>query len=524
MEIKMAVLEVKNLSFKYSGADENAISDLSFSVERGETVLLCGPTGCGKSTLIANLVPGISLRGERRGEVIYRGGKVGYVGQSSSVFITDRVRTELAFASENEGRSPELTRRRVCELAAVLGIEELLERKTDSLSGGEARLVSLGAALINSPELLVLDEPASNLDPVTSSRFYDCLFRLAREIGLSLIVSEHRTDEIADRADRMIVMEKGQIVVNASPDKLSSLAESQALRGFLPISARVAVGFGKKEELPLNIAQGRRFLSSVLGDRGRSGREKSAEETAVSGETVLSMKDIYFAYSKNSPDILRGFDLSLKRGEALCLLGGNGSGKSTALAVAAGLRKNYSGKIRILGKKLSDYKGNSLYEGGVALLPQDVRSLFTRETVKEELQGCSTLLPFDISHLYDRHPYDLSGGEAHLVGLAIALSAKPSILMLDEPTQGVDPAAKRLIGELLRKLKGEELSIICVTHDADLAPLFADRCLLVSQGRALGGGSPREFFLGGEYYTTSARRLARGLVEDAVTEEEIFGD
>ena len=515
----MALLEIKDLNFTYSGASAPALDSVSFSVGPGEIVLLCGPNGCGKSTLLSAITSDSRLRGERSGEVNYQGRKIGFVGQSSSVFITDTVQSELAFASENAQNTPEITERRVGEVAAILGIERLLDRNLSELSGGEGRLVSLGAALINAPELLVLDEPAANLDPVTAARFYDTLVRISREMGISALISEHRTEELIDRADRVLVMKGGRAVTFCRPSELSALENDPELRGFLPISARVAARMGKCGELPLSIADGRKFLDS---ERARLCQIGIAEENFPERERVLSVRDLYFSYSKNSPDILRGLDLTLCRGEALCLLGGNGSGKSTLLSVVAGLRRGYFGELRVLGKKLSSYKGNSLYSGCVALLLQDVRALFIHETVREELAGADADLPFDLSHLYDRHPYDLSGGEARLVGLAIALAAKPQILLLDEPTGGVDPSMKKMIGELLCTLKNRGVSILCVTHDADFAPLFADRCLLLSRGRAVGEGGVREFFSQGEYYTTSASRLARGFIDSAVTEEDIL--
>jgi len=514
----MSLLEIKDLSFKYKNCERRALDGVSLTLRRGEIVLLCGPTGCGKSTLLSAIIRDSRLRGELSGEVKYCGKHIGFVGQSSSVFITDSVMSELAFASENAQNPPELTARRVGEVAAMLGIERLLDRSLSELSGGEGRLVSLGAALINRPELILLDEPAASLDPVTAARFYDVLVRVAREMGISVIVSEHRSEEIIDRADRVLLMKGGRACFFCPPAELSGAAADPELRGFLPISARVAAALGKEGKLPLSIAEGRRFLENF---------NFSPIEFKKSGkapnECLLSVSDLYFSYSKNSPDVLQGVDLSLGRGEAICLLGGNGSGKSTLLSILAGLRRGYSGSVRINGKKLASYKGNSLYSGTLALLPQKVRALFTRETVKDELDGAEGLLPFDFSPLYGRHPYELSGGEEKLLGLAIALAAKPRVLLLDEPTAGLDPINKKMVGELLCSLKLEGISILCVTHDADLAPLFADRCLLLSHGRAVGEGEVREFFSQSDYYTSSASRLARGFVDSAVTEEDILG-
>ena len=510
----MALLEIENLNFTYKNAAKEALSGVSFSVARGESVLLCGPTGCGKSTLLS-----LILKGENAA-IKYDGRKIGYVSQSLNVSATDRVMSELAFPCENEGTAPALTRRRVCELAAILGIEKLLDRKICSLSGGERRLVALGAAMIRSPDLLLLDEPASQLDPITAAKFYDCLFRLISEHGTAAIISEHRTEELIGQVDSALVLKEGKVIKKCAPRELSPIAEDRELSGFLTVSARAAYAFGERGTLPLTVSEGRRYIENQLDGKDCKSLKKTEEK--CENEMVLSMKNVHFSYDKAEREILDGFELELRQGEALCVLGGNGSGKSTALSVAAGLRRPFLGKVSVFGKNIKSYKGNSLWHENISLLPQNVRALFSKESVREELSGIENVLPFDFSPLYERHPYDLSGGEAHLLGLALALASKPKILLLDEPTQGVDPGGKKMIGEMLAHLKKEGLSIIAVTHDADFAPLFADRCMLISQGRAAGEGSVREFFLGGEYYTTTARRLSRGFFDGVITLDELL--
>ena len=321
-------------------------------------------------------------------------------------------------------------------------------------------------------------------------------------------------------ADSALVMKSGHVVKKCAPRELWNIAEDCELSGFLTVSARAAYAFGEREVLPLSVSDGRRYIEKQLD--GKRGKILEKCEEKCENDIVLSMKNVHFSYDKAEREILNGFELALRKGEALCVLGGNGSGKSTALSVAAGLRRPFLGKVSVFGKRIKSYKGNSLWHENISLLPQNVRALFSKESVKEELSGIENILPFDFSALYDRHPYDLSGGEAHLLGLALALASKPKILLLDEPTQGVDPNGKKMIGDMLAALKKSGLSIIAVTHDADFAPLFADRCMLISQGRAVGEGSVREFFLGGEYYTTSARRLSRGFFDGVLTFDELL--
>ena len=516
----MLLLDIDKLSFTYKNAASAAIKEISFSLSGGEILLLCGPTGCGKSTLLRC----IGERGESTdGKIEYYGERIGYVGQFSHVFATDRVESELAFASENAKNPPSETARRVAELAAALGLERMLEREVFGLSGGERRLVSLGAALSGAPELLLLDEPAASLDPVTAARFYDALFRLARETGTALIISEHKTEQIIDRVDRVLMMKNGQIAALDAPKRLFSALNDPELCRFLPLAAR-AFGKDKKTDgLPLTVSEGRAVLFERVGKKKLTAEAAIPKKAHGTGELALSLRGVGFSYAKNTHDVLCELDLSLKKGEALCLLGANGSGKSTLLSVAAGLKKCSYGKITVLGKKIQSYKDNSLYSGTLSLLPQDVRMLFVRDTVKEELEGADTeLFPFDLSPLYDRHPYELSGGEARMVGLAIALMSKPKILLLDEPTGGLDPLHTRMLGEALNKLKQNGMSILAVTHDADFAPLFADRCALLSHGSVAAEGDTREFLSQGVFFTTSARKLSRGILGGAVTEDDIL--
>ena len=518
----MAVLEVLNMNFTYTGATAPSLSDISLDLKEGESLLLCGPVGCGKSTLISCLLPDGNPRGRREGELKFHGTSVGYVSQSSRVSVTDRVFSELAFPLENQGLPAQTVLRRVSELAAALGIEKLLQKRINNLSGGEQRLVALGAALITRPELLLLDEPASQLDPITAAGFYDSLFRIARDNGISMIISEHRTEEVISLCDRAMVLKNGRVAFSGKPCSLHAMADDPLLRGFLPVSARLAADSGEAEKLPLSVSEGKVFLRKKLKNTHPCVKNREIDVHPL-GEEALVMRDVYYAHAKGEPNVLRGIDLSLRAGEGVCILGGNGSGKSTALTLAAGLRHPFAGKCRIFGKSIKDYRGNSLWDGCVALVPQNVRSLFVHESVKAELEGNDPyeLIGIDLSHIYHLNPYDISGGEARLLGLALALAAKPRLLLLDEPTDGVDPENRARLGAVLRRLKASGVAILAVTHDPDLAPLFADRCALLSAGRIVADCATREFFAEGDYYATTAARMSRGIVDGAITESEL---
>ena len=511
----MSLLEIKDLGFKYDGASEPALRGVSLTVSPGEVILLCGPTGSGKTTFLRSLLKNEDLRAERVGTVEFFGSRIGYVGQSSGVFATDRVRYELAFAAENTNFPPNVTRRRVAEIASALGLGAFYDRRVSSLSGGERRLVSLGAAMAASPELLLLDEPTASLDPVTAARFYDTLLRLARENGTALIISEHKTELLCDRADRMAVLKRGELVALDKPERLARLLDDGEIRGFLPVSARALAPFPSETALPLTVSKGRELLAEQLGAR----RPRIVGAERKFGEMALELKNIDFSYGKAERPILGELSLTLGAGEALCLLGANGSGKSTLLSVAAGFLRASSGKVKIFGKRIEEYRGNSLYDGTLAYLPQDISSVFVNETVKEEIGGAEP--PFDISGIRDRDPRELSGGEARLAALAVALAKKPRILLLDEPLRGLDPRSKEMIAGVLRELRDRGTAILAVTHDPDTAPLFADRCALLFGGEICAEGETRKFLSEGEFFTTAAKKLAKGFIDGAVTEGDI---
>ena len=529
----MEILKVENMSFTYPQCGGEALSDISFSAERGEYIVLCGATGSGKSTLLRMLKRELSPLGERKGEVYYKGRRlseledresasaIGFVMQSpEQQIVTDKVWHELAFGLENLGIPKSDIARRVAEMASYFGIGPWYGRDTAELSGGQKQLLNLAAVLVMQPELLILDEPTAQLDPIAAADFIATLKRLNQDFGLTIIIAEHRLEDVIPTGDRLMVMEKGKLIADGRPEQvISGLRDRHDILCGMPAAARLSTELGAEGECPLTVRAGREFIEQGYRNEVRS---LPAAKIQQQGETALEFRDVYFRYTRDSKDILRGLDLKVFCGEIFCILGGNGSGKTTSLKAAAGLIKSYSGSIKVFGKKLKEYKNRSLYRNCLAMLPQDVQTVFLKNTVREELEECGAKaaeLPYDISHLLDKHPYDLSGGEQQLTALAKGLAAEPKLLLLDEPTKGLDASAKRNIISVLKQLKNDGMTIVTVTHDVEFAAMCADRCAMFFDGGIVSSGAPDEFFSENSFYTTAASRMTRGYYDKAVTVE-----
>ncbi|MBQ9748898.1 MAG: energy-coupling factor ABC transporter ATP-binding protein [Clostridia bacterium] len=530
----MALLTVENLSFTYAGEETPALQDVSFSIRRGEMVVLCGATGCGKSTLMRLFKREISPMGEVSGEILLGGtptaslsvresaARIGYVMQHpEEQIVTDKVWHELAFGLESLGYPRDAIRRRVAEMASYFDIEPWFDKDTASLSGGQKQLLNLAAVLVTDPELLLLDEPTAQLDPIAAADFIDTLRRLNRELGLTMLLIEHRPEEVMPICDRLMIMEEGRLLAIDTPRRvMETLGTRPEILCGMPASVRLFHTLGENGTPPLGIREGREFLKASYANDVRA----LPHEPYTHGERVaLSMKNVCFRYEKTGADVLRDTTLEVFEGEILCLLGANGSGKTTALSVAAGLFKPYSGTVRVFGKKQKDYRDGSLYRSCVALLPQNVQTVFLKSTVREELADAGAdpaALPYDLTHLMARHPYDLSGGERQLVALAKVLATSPRLLLADEPTKGLDANAKRHLIEIFRTLKQNGVTVVIVTHDTELAAELCDRAALFFRGGIASISTPRAFFSENRFYTTAVSRMTRGIYDNAVTQSD----
>lgn len=530
----MALLEVAHISFTYPQEKEPVLQEVSFSVEEGEMIVLCGATGCGKSTLLRLIKREISPLGNKSGRILIDGREmddfgeresaclVGYVMQNPEhQIVTDRVWHEMAFGLENLGLAQQDIARRVAEMAAYFGIADWFDRPTASLSGGQKQLLNLAAVMVMQPKMLILDEPTAQLDPISASEFLATIGRLHREMGLTVIMAEHRLEEAIPLCNRLLVMERGRLIADAPPrEAAAQLAGKKALLCAMPAAVRLFHALGAKGECPLDVREGRRFVREGYGNAIAS---LPPEEQKSERSAALAFERVSFCYSRQAQDVLRDLSFTVREGEICAILGANGSGKTTMLRAAAGLVRPYAGEVRVFGRRLREYRGGSLYQGCVAMLPQDVQSVFLCNTVQEELEeanAAAEMLPVDLSPLMQRHPYDLSGGEQQLVALCKVLAAGPKLLLMDEPTKGVDAAAKERLAGLMRTLQAQGMTIVVVTHDVEFAAQCADRCAMFFRGGIVSRGTPRTFFGGNSFYTTAVSRMTRGHYDGAVTVED----
>lgn len=527
----MEILKVENLSFSYPLCSEPTVRSVSFSVEKGEFIVLCGATGSGKSTLLHTLKRELTPNGELAGKIIFEGAElsslapkqsaaeIGFVMQSPQhQIVTDKVWHELAFGLENLGFPQDEISRRVAETASAFGLGELYERETDELSGGQKQLLSLAAVLVMQPKLLILDEPTAQLDPIAASDFITTVKKLNQDYGITVIMSEHRLEEAVTVCDRLMVMENGTLIVDDIPEKAVPclVKRPDILRG-MPSAVRLFTELNGSGVCPLTVRGGRSFIENNYGNRIKCLPE---EEYVHSPNAAIEFSDVFFRYEKNSPDVLKGMTLKVYEGELFCVLGGNGSGKTSFLKAASGLVKPYGGSIKIFGKKLSSYKNQSLYRNCLTMLPQDVQTVFLKNTVREELEECGANtedLPFDLSQIVDKHPYDISGGQQQLVALAKALASDPRLILLDEPTKGLDAMSKLRIISVLRSLTNSGTTVLIVTHDVEFAAECSDRCALFFNGKTAAPDIPRRFFSENSFYTTAVSRMTRGIFGSAAT-------
>ncbi|MDY5860317.1 MAG: ATP-binding cassette domain-containing protein [Eubacteriales bacterium] len=528
----MELLAIKDLSFRYAGYDSTAISGVSFSVERGDFLAVCGATGSGKSTLLRLIKRELAPRGKAEGEILFCGKplcelddrkaaqKIGYVAQRpEEQIVTDRVWHELAFGLENLGLPTGVIRRRVAETACFFGIEEWFDKSTDELSGGQKQLLSLASVMVMQPELLLLDEPTARLDPIAAGDFINAVARLNRELSLTVIMISHCLEDVLPVANRVLALEGGRVAEYGETRKaVGKIKNIPSLAGALPAAARLYSRLGADYECPLTVREGRDLIEHNFGS---SVRALPPEEYVHSKNVALEFSGVYFRYSREQEDVLRGLELKVYENEIFCLLGGNGSGKSTALAAAAGLIKPYAGNIRVFGKKVTDRE--FARAGLLTLLPQDVQTVFLKSTVRAELADANVTegaLTQELDRLMDRHPYDLSGGQQQLLALAKALAARPRLLLLDEPTRGLDAGAKAEFVSVLRKLRDGGMTVVLVTHDAELAADVSDRCALFFRGEIIADDVPRRFFSGNSFYTTAANRICRGYYDLVATVDD----
>ena len=521
----MAHFQIENLTFAYPGRP-NTLENISLSIEKGEYIVVCGQSGSGKTTLLRHLKSVLTPHGNVSGQVLFgntplwqiplgeQAEKIGFVMQDpQEQIVTDKVWHELAFGLENIGCDTKTMRSRVAEMACYFGIQDWFHKDVATLSGGQKQLLNLASIMAMRPEVLILDEPTSQLDPLAASDFLNTIRKINIELGTTVIITEHRLEDILPAADRVVVLDRGRVAVCDTPRKAGQLLweAKHPMAAAMPTPMRIFYGVDKGDHCPLTVREGRKWLTDALPSPAISALPESLPQC---GDTALSAKGLWFRYERNAPDILRGLDMDIPEGSVFAIVGGNGAGKSTMLKTLIGICKPYRGKVKAQGR--------------LAMLPQEVQSLFAKDTVLADLQEISRDEAFvaqiaeacQITHLLDRHPHDLSGGEQQRAALAKALLTSPKILLLDEPTKGMDNFFKESLTEILCKLKEQGITVVMVSHDVEFCAKYADFVSMFFDGQLLTTDTARRFFSANSFYTTAANRMSRSIFQNAVTAED----
>lgn len=544
----MAHINIEHLSFTYPQADDPALRGVSLTIERGAFVLVCGTSGGGKTTLLRHLKPALTPHGKREGRVLLDGRPldaltpheqaelVAFVAQDpNEQIVCDRVWHELAFGLENLGVEPVQMRSRVAEMASYFGIGAWFHRDVAELSGGQKQLLGLAAAMVLRPQVLVLDEPTSQLDPIAAADFIATVRKLNVELGTTVVMTEHRLEEVYPLADQVVVMDGGGVVACGTPGGVAAVLHARAngMERALPTPARVFLAAGGLGPCPLSVREGRRWLGERLATVGevRLGEAPKARPMPC-GESALRLREVWFRYEKDGSDVLRGASLEVPRGLVYALMGANGAGKSTLLKVICGACRAQRGRIEVLGRDPRRHRGRELFRGCLAMLPQDPASLFVKDSVHGELAEMAegpdaghldeVADLCEIAGLLKRHPRDLSGGEQQRVALAKVLLTEPELILLDEPTKGLDAAAKEGLARIIERLAARGATVVMASHDVEFCAGHAMRVGMFFDGQVVAEDEPRAFFAANAFYTTAARRMGRGLVEDAVVADDLI--
>lgn len=556
----MEILRVDGLKFSYPNQLKKALNNINFSIDEGDFVLICGESGCGKSTLLRHLKPELSPHGQVSGDIYYYSQKIndysskqlaseiGYVLQNpDSQIVTDKVWHELAFGLENMGLDTQSIRLRVAEMASFFGIQGWFRKNVNDLSGGQKQLLNLASIMAMQPKILILDEPTSQLDPIAAKDFIDTLVRINKELSTTIIMTEHNLEDIYSVCDKVIVMEDGKVICNDTNYKVADILsgdKNHKMFKSLPTPSKIynqlngyLEGASKS---PLTVKDCRQWLNDSMDEVTITKLDDTETEINIGEkdrEIAIELKDVYFQYNKISEPTIRDLSFKVYKGEIYSILGGNGTGKSTTLSLVARQRKPQRGKIFINNIEMKKYNNKSLYENNLALLPQNPQSLFVFETVREDLEEVLILQNkdreyidkevkrvsklLDIEHLLEHHPYDLSGGELQRAGMAKVMLLNPKIILLDEPTKGLDAYCKEEIGKMLMKLRDMGVTIVVVSHDIEFSARYSDRCAMFFDGSIVSEGTPKEFFLGNNFYTTVSNRIARNIFEDTLIYEDV---
>ena len=556
------MIEVNNLIKKFG--DFRALDGVNMHVASGNIYGLVGPNGAGKSTLIRHLT---GVYRQDAGEIFIDG---------APVYENKQVKAQMAYIPDEpfyflqadtlemmryfRGMYESFDEKMFYRLQEFFpGID--MKRNIRRLSRGMQKQVAFWLALCCRPKLLILDEPTSQLDPIAASDFLETVRKINRDIGTTVILTEHRLQDVIPWADKVYVLDQGGLLTQGTPGEIGEFLKEKHHGMFLsmPVPMQIYAEVESDLPCPLTVRDGRNWITQVM-QKAQSGRpEKSntklqktsnglrnklphRSETSV--PPAIQVKDVWFRYEKEGRDVVQDLNLEVEQGEFYALVGGNGTGKSTTLSLISRVRAPYRGKILLNGIDIRRYTDIQLYRGYLGVLPQNPQSMFIRKTVREDLysiiggakekkspeytasmkkaeaiEGIVSLTRLE--GLLDRHPYDLSGGEQQRLALAKVLLLQPRLLLMDEPTKGLDAEYKQELGEILKKLQEHGITIFMISHDVEFVAEYADRVGLFFQGNVVTSKPAAEFFAGNSFYTTAANRMARHYFPDAVTGKEV---
>lgn len=510
----MEIFKIEDMTYYYPRQKKAAIKDINLSVFEGEFILLLGKSGSGKSTLgrvFNRIVPefyGGEIRGNIKSEV-----EVGMLFQDpEKQLVMDKVEREIAFGLENIGTEYEVMRKKVMETLSFLNMIGIKNQKTYELSGGQKQKVALGATLAMGNKLLILDEPTSQLDPATAEEILHILKRLNEELGYTIIIIEQRIDRCFHLADRILFMEEGCIKFDGVPKEFVNWSNLSGIN-FLPT---ISVFFKRlgNENLPITVKEGRKELKKINIPIDNT-KSKIQSNSHIDTDNVIKIEKLEFVY-ENGNEALKGIDLRVYKGEVLGVMGENGSGKSTLLKNISQLLKPTKGKVAVKGEVgyLSQNPNDYLFNDTVY---DELKFTLDNKGIKDYSIIEKVLTDLDILEYRDKNPRDLSGGERQRVALASILVMEPQILLMDEPTRGLDRDIKDKLGKIILDLKARGKTVLLVTHDVEFVGKYCDRACLVFDGTIVQVGSKYDVLDSGIFYSTQINKLFNGFNNRIIT-------
>jgi len=553
------LIKINNLCFSYANSKKNALSDISLEINDSEFILITGESGCGKSSLcrsINGLIPsfyGGKIIGKVEVENIdvthstpdEMSKHVGMVFQDpENQIVKNDVEREIAFGLENKGFSKTIMAKRVEEVLDSIGINHLRDRKISTLSGGEKQKIAIASVLALHPEILILDEPTSELDPKGAEEVLQIIRRLNEELGLTVILVEHRIDRVLNMVDRVIYMKKGRIEFDGNPRSwLKNLNQDIDRIGIPPIS-RLGVEIKKNDpniKIPLNIKEGRRFFSNIINENKTVKTKNIERKIDFDDEIIVKTKKLWYKYP-DGKTTLRDINLNIRKGEFVALIGRNASGKTTLCKTLNGLIKPTKGKVfiknndtrKIPVEKLAKHIGFLFQDPNVHLFTDTVEQEisfmmynlgFGKKDIKNRLD--EIINQFNLNDFKDFYPRSLSSGEKQRVALASIISSKPDILILDEPTRGLDYGLKKNLMKYLNDYKQKGGTIILVSHDIEIIAEFADRVILMSEGKIIADDEKHNVLSKSLHFSPQINRLIQpfskyGIPANILTTNEIM--